>query len=362
MVTTKPQLTWKTTLFSIVGLTGFFLYIYIFNVDVLAIIATAQRAEPTLFIIAILISLAEVFFYAVSWHTLLNALKVKLSVLKANLFVWYGIFVDIIVPAESVSGELCRVYLVTREQNGSGGRAAASVVLQRLMGMGINVVVLLMGIMLFLGEGQISSVIFNIIAFFTVTIAVLLLLFITLAFKQNLSLKVINTMLRIGEFITRGKLKLFNKLKEETQKSAKAFHDSMQEYRHKPREIVVSLFWLIINWTCSLSIPYVVFLSLKFQVSWSTILITAAIVVAVKSVPIGIPFEVGLPEITMTTLYVGLGIPAEISATTTLLTRFITLWLRFAIGFIAQQCIELKPVIIPNTTKTTTKNESQTSL
>jgi hypothetical protein len=28
--------------------------------------------------------------------------------------------------------------------------------------------------------------------------------------------------------------------------------------------------------------------------------------VAVKSIPIGIPFEVGLPEITMTTLYVGL--------------------------------------------------------
>jgi uncharacterized membrane protein YbhN (UPF0104 family) len=55
-----------------------------------------------------------------------------------------------------------------------------------------------------------------------------------------------------------------------------------------------------------MSVTYLVFLSLRLSVSWSVILVTGAIVVAVKSIPIGIPFEVGLPEITMTTLYVGL--------------------------------------------------------
>jgi len=33
------------------------------------------------------------------------------------------------------------------------------------------------------------------------------------------------------------------------------------------------------------------------------ILITSSIVLAVKATPIGIPFEVGLPEAVMTTLY-----------------------------------------------------------
>jgi uncharacterized membrane protein YbhN (UPF0104 family) len=69
--------------------------------------------------------------------------------------------------------------------------------------------------------------------------------------------------------------------------------------------------------------------------------------VAVKSIPIGIPFEVGLPEITMTTLYVGLGVPATISATATILSRLITLWLRFFIGFGAQQWLELKHRLTP---------------
>jgi uncharacterized protein (TIRG00374 family) len=159
----------------------------------------------------------------------------------------------------------------------------------------------------------------------------------------------------VGDFITRGKWKLFNRLKEEAYTSAKMFHDSMQEYRHKPRALAVSLFFLVVNWACSLSIPYLVFLSLGFPVSWGVILITASIVVAVKSIPIGVPFEVGLPEITMTTLYVGLGVPGDISATVTILSRIITLWFRFFIGFVAQQWLELKPIVTSSNTATVEK-------
>jgi uncharacterized protein (TIRG00374 family) len=96
-------------------------------------------------------------------------------------------------------------------------------------------------------------------------------------------------------------------------------------------------------------------MSLGFSVSWSIILITATIVLAVKSVPIGVPFEVGLPEITMTTLYVGLGVPGDISATATILSRIITLWFRFFVGFIAQQWLELKPIIAPTNNATVQK-------
>jgi uncharacterized protein (TIRG00374 family) len=345
MVSTKPKVTRKTVLLPIIGLVAFFLYIYLFNVDIQKVIATAQRADPILYSVAILISLAEVFFYAVSWRALLNYLYVKISVIKSYLFVWYGIFLDIIIPAESISGEVCRVYLVNREQSGTSGKVVASLVMHRLLGMGINVVTLVMGINLLLGETQINELIFNLILFFTVAIVALLLLFIFLAFKENLSLKVTNALIRLGDFLTRGKWKLFNKLKEEAYRSAKMFHDSMQEYRHKPRALAVSLLLLAVNWICSFSIPYLVFLSLGFPVQWSVILITSSIVVAVKSIPIGIPFEVGLPEITMTTLYVGLGVPPDISATATILSRIITLWLRFFIGFIAQQWLELKPIV-----------------
>jgi len=357
MAATKPKVTLKTILLPIIGLVAFFLYIYLFNVDIPAIIATAQTAAPVLYSSAILISLVEVFFYAVSWRTLLSSLQVKISVIKSYLFVWYGLFMDIIVPAESVSGEVCRMYLVTREQSGTSGKVIASLVLQRLLGMGINVAALIIGFILLVGEAQINQVVFNLILFFTAAIAAILILFIVLCFKENLSLKVINALIRLGDFITRGKWKLFNKFKEEAYKSTKMFHDSMQEYRRKPRAVAAALFFLAVNWTCSFSIPYIVFLSLGFPVSWSVILITSAIVVAVKSVPIGVPFEVGLPEIAMQTLYTAmLGTEnAAICATATILSRLITLWLRFFIGFVAQQWLELKPIVASSSTAPTEK-------
>jgi uncharacterized protein (TIRG00374 family) len=345
MNATKPKVTWKTVLLPIIGLVAFFLYIYFYQVDIQGIIATAQSANPLFFSAAVLISLAEVFFYSISWRTLLNSLQVELSIVKSNLFVWYGIFIDIIVPAESVSGEACRVYLVTREKAGTSGKVVASLVVQRLLGMGINVVALILGVILLLSEGQTSAVIFSIILFFTIAIVTILCLFIILSYKENLSLKIINGLMRVGDFITRGKWKLYNRIKEETYKMTRMFHSSMQEYRRKPQAVFASLFWLAVNWTCSLSIPYLVFLSLGFPVSLSVILISAALVVAVKSVPIGVPFEVGLPEIATITFYYWLGVPAGIGATVTILSRLITLWLRFGIGFVVQQWLELRLIV-----------------
>ena len=346
MISTKPKVTRKTILLPIIGLVAFFLYIYLFRVDIPAIIATAQRTDLTLFFAAILISLAEVFFYAVSWRTLINFLSVKISVIKSYLYIWYGIFMDIIIPAESISGEVSRIYLVTKEQSGTSGKVVASLITQRLLGMSINVVVLLLGVGLLFSESQVSGIIFNLIVFFAVAITSILLLLIFLCFNENWSLKILNGLMRVGDFLSRGKWKLA-KMKEEAYKAVKMFHDSMKEYGRNPRALSVSFFFLALNWISSMSIPYLVFLSLRFPVSWSVVLITSAIVVAVKSIPIGVPFEVGLPEITMTTLYVGLGVPGDISATVTILSRIITLWLRFFIGFLAQQWLELKPILTP---------------
>jgi uncharacterized protein (TIRG00374 family) len=118
----------------------------------------------------------------------------------------------------------------------------------------------------------------------------------------------------------------------------------MKEFGRAPKTLFSSLLLSILSWLFSISIAYLTFLSLKFQVEWSVILVTCSIVLAVKSIPLGVPFEVGLPEITMTTLYTLLSIPFGISATATILNRILTMWLRFFIGFAAQQGLELKAV------------------
>jgi len=342
----KTKLTWKTAVFPIIGLAAFFLYIYLFKVDLLAIIATAQTADPLLYALAAFLSITEVFFFSLSWRTLLNFLNIKLSIMKSYMFVWYGTFLDIIIPAESVSGEAARVYLIQREQGiSSCGPSVASLVTHRLLGMAMNVAVLFAGMGLLLFEGQISGLILDLILFLAVGITAVLLLLIIFSFREQWSLKVINGLVHVAQVITRGRWKGLAKIKQDACRITKSFHDSMKKFGRNPRPLARSLIGLSIAWILSLSVSYLVFLSLKAPVSWSVILITSAIVLAVKSVPLGIPFEVGLPEITMTTLYTSFGIPAGISATATILNRIITLWLRFFIGLGVQQWLDLKPIL-----------------
>jgi len=337
----KPRLTKKTVVLPLIGILAFFLYIYLFNVDLLSIINTAQHAQPLPYAAAILISFIEILFYALSWKEILLSLNVRLSLLKSYVFVGYSMFMDILVPAESISGEICRVYLVNREQRGTSGKVVASLVTYRLLSMVMNTAFLLLGAVLLFGLPQIDPLVFNIIQFLVASTTVLMIVLMIVCWKENWSLKIINGVMRLGEFISRGKWAL-QKTRQDACNAAKVFHSSIKDVLRNPKKLVIPTFYLMLNWIASMSIPYLVFLSLGFEVSWGVIFVTTSIVIAIKSIPVGIPFEVGLPEIAMTTLYASVGVPPGIAATSTILSRIITLWLRFGVGFAAYQWTEIK--------------------
>jgi len=341
MESSKPKLTWKTFLFPLLGLVGFFLYIYLFQVDLIGIIEIAKTVNPLLYVTAFACGLLEVFFYSISWRILTNHLGIKMTLWKNYLYVWYGLYVDIVVPAESISGEVTRAYLLARDQCGIFGKVVASLFTHRLLGMAMNVVILVVGVVLLSVGGQVSTGVFNFIVFIAVAITALIVAMTVFSFKLTWALKLIDAATRFVEKISRGKWTLA-KLREEAFKITDHFHEGMTEYRHNPKPLAISFFYLSVTWVFSLSVPFLVFLALGHPVSWSIILITGAIVLAVKSIPIGIPFEVGIPEAAMTTLYIAMGVPAALAATATILSRVITLWFRFFVGFAAQQYVELK--------------------
>lgn len=331
----------KTVILPIMGVVAFLLYIYIFNVDIPLIIQTAQKAQPLPYAAAVLISFIEILFYALSWRSILSGLNVKLSKFKAYIYVCCGLFMDILIPAESLSGEICRVYLVNREQHGVTGKVVASLMTYRLLSMVMNAVFLVLGAVLLFGVVQINPLIAFVIQLFIAVTVGLMALFLGFCWKESLTHRVINFVIRIGEFFGRGKWNL-DKFREDALNASQSFHCSMKDLLRNPRHLAVPSIYLALNWGASMCIAYLVFVSLGLNVSWGVILITTSLVTAIKSIPVGVPFEVGLPEITMTTLYVSLGVPADIAATSTILSRLITLWLRFGVGFAAYQYTEAK--------------------
>lgn len=344
MQPTRPKLSWKTAVFPLLGLFGFFIYIYLFHVDIIGILSTAKSADPTIYIIAIIFGMLDVLFFTFSWRVLTNHLSIKIPIFRAYLYVWYGIYVDTIVPAQSISGEVTRTYLCTRDKCGPFGKVVASLYTHRILGMALNVVALIAGIVLLTFGGNVNPLVFNAIILVAIAIIAIMSLMIILGFKQQWTIRVINFAANLAHKITFGKFKV-EKLKEEAVEISEHFHEAMKEFRNSPKAIGGSVFYLIISWFFSLSVPYLVFMSLGHTVSLSIIIVTSAIFLAVKAIPIGIPFEVGLPEAVMTTLYISMGIYGPLAATATILTRIITLWFRFFIGLVSQQYLELKPAI-----------------
>ena len=353
MQPTRPKLTWKTAVFPLLGLIGFFIYIYLFHVDIIGILSTAKSANPTIYVIAIVFGMLDILFFTFSWRVLTNCLSIKIPIFRAYLYVWYGIYVDTIVPAQSISGEVTRTYLCTRDKCGPFGKVVASLYTHRILGMALNVAALVSGIILLTFGGNVNPLVFNAIILVAIAIIAIMCLMIILGFKQQWTLKVINFVTNLAHKITFGRFKT-EKLKEEAVEISEHFHEAMKEYRHSPTAIGGSVFYLVISWFFSLSVPYLVFVSLGHTVSLSIIIVTSAIFLAVKAIPIGIPFEVGLPEAVMTTLYISMGIYGPLAATATILIRIITLWFRFFIGFASQQWLELRPAVSgePNAEKT----------
>lgn len=345
MYTSKPRakLTRKRLAPSLIGLVAFLLYILWFNVDLAEIISTAKHANLGIFSAAIVVSIGEVFFKAVSWRAILSNLEVEISVMHSFLYTLYGTFIDTIVPTQGISGDFFRTFLVNQEQDGTSGKAVASVVMQRIIVMGIDVVTLVSGVAFLFNTTQLTPLIFNVILLFTISVASVMAVLLLVSWEERWSVKLINGIVRIGEFLSRARWRQeLAKIEEATLSVEKMFHDSMIEFGHSPAGLIVPAVLLFLKWASSFVVPYLVFLSLGLPVSWTVIFVTSSVVAAVKAIPVGIPFEIGLPEITMTTFYTLMGVPTEIGITATILSRILTLWLRFAISFIAQQYVELK--------------------
>ncbi len=344
----KPRITWKTFVLPAIGLLAFLVYLILFRVDIPGIVEKARLVDPLTYSIAIILVVIDPLLFAASWWIMLNFLSVKVSVFKAYLYTWYGIFIDIIIPGESVSSDISRVYLVTRDVPGTSGKAVASVVTHRLMSMGMTVATMVFGTAMLLREGQTNTVFFNLSLLSAIITVIFLVFLILLCTKEAWAMKIVNRILGFVEYLGRGRWKL-DKIREEAHKAASIFHESMKEIGRTPRVLAESTLLFVMSWIASASVPYFVFLAIGFPVDWSAILVTSAIVSAIKSIPIGVPFEVGLPEIVMTLLYgfVSPLVTTQIAATVTVLTRILTLWLRFFIGFVAQQWLEFKAIKTP---------------
>ena len=340
MMPKRKTLLYRTLPFLLLGLLAFVLYL-VFFVNIDEMIATIKQISLPIYLISVVATMAEMGLFSLAWHYFLKPLSATVPFKKAFLYTWASSFIDLLIPAESVSGEISRIYFVTHD-GVDAGKAVASVVTQRILGAFLIVGTLAIGA-LYLLIFQISfpSLIQSLILFVVAAAAIFLCLISVVCFKENWTQNLIDKIIVFVERITRGRWNL-NAWRDKVRKDTRAFYESLRSFGANPRKLILPIGFSILSWFFSILVYYLVFAAIGYILDWAILIVVYSLVVTLKSIPVGVPWEVGVTEIAMTTLFGAFGVPLSISAAATVLIRIVTDVFRFVIGFGAVQWVGIK--------------------
>ncbi|MCW4015885.1 MAG: flippase-like domain-containing protein [Candidatus Bathyarchaeota archaeon] len=326
----------------VLGLVIFIAYLYFF-VDIPEMLVTIQQIDIFYYVLAIAALLLNMLAYSLTWHSILHSLSIKVSFMKTMLITWVGAFVEFFVPSESIGEDVSKSYLMAKESGENTGKVVASVLGQRIISMVVTLIVLIFcSVSLLTSQYAIPSSISLLIVIVSIGTAIPLVFIFLLCVKEQLTLRLIDMLIRFCVFVARGRLNLEN-LREKAKNSLEGFHQSMGFLGKNPTSLIQPLFFALGSYALSVLVSYFVFASLGYTVSFVLITVVYSLSRSLQSIPTMLPGEVGFIEIVMTYLYTDLLAlgpqAAAISAAATVLTRVLWVWLRLPLGFIALQWI-----------------------
>ena len=343
MMPKRKTLLYRTVPFLIIGLLAFVLYL-VFFVNIDEMIVTIEQTNVPIYLISAVATVLEVGLFSSAWHYFLKPLSATLPFKRAFMYVWASSFIDLLIPAESVSGEISRIYFITHDGVDTG-KAVASVVTQRILGTFLIIGTLISGALyLLIFQIPFPSLVQSLIYFVIAVSAIFLCLVSVVWFKENWTQNLIDKIIVFIERVTRGRWNL-NAWRDKARKDTRIFYESIRSFGANPKKLVFPILFSTLSWFFSILVYYLVFAAIGYyDLNWAILIVVYSLVVALKSIPIGIPWEFGVTEIAMTTLFGAFLGPQwlPISAAATILIRIVTDFFRFVVGFGAFQWIGIK--------------------
>ncbi|UCD95896.1 MAG: flippase-like domain-containing protein [Candidatus Bathyarchaeota archaeon] len=342
----KPRVLMKVIPFLLIGILAFILYLYLF-VDIPQMIQVIQNTNLLIYSVATLMLFVEAFLFTLSWRYLLLPLSVKVPLRRLLAYMWIGVFADLLIPAESISGEIAKVYLVSQEPDASPGKVLASLVGQRMLGTIATMVTLLIAFTaLVMLNYPLTTLVLHVLLIIAFASVIALVFLIVVCIQEDWTKRLINKILRFFELISRGRFKAIE-FRSRIVETLKAFYNSLRTFASEPSKLLAPSFFFALTWLASIMVVFLVFAAIGYlqpsiPILFLEVAVVSTLLVGIRSIPLGIPAEVGLPDIAMAGLFTLFGIPLDISAAATILTRILTVWIRFLIGFIAIQWLGFK--------------------
>ena len=250
-----------------VGLFIFVLYLYFFvGFGHIVTFIQGVNAEQYAFfyVLAIIVVIAANFFWAASWRTALRTLSVNISMKNAFLYYWTGYFVDLVVPCETICGEVTRLYLVQKETKDNFGAIAAGGITNRIVAYLIVVAGLWSSAILLFLRSSIPSLILSFLVLILFGATAYLAILLYLAFSKQAASKIASLIVRIRRVLQPKKYQT-NDLSPETKESLAAFYNGFKTFRDHPRHLVKPLIFMTLSFLLNLLSYILVFFALGVQ-------------------------------------------------------------------------------------------------
>jgi uncharacterized protein (TIRG00374 family) len=278
-----------------------------------------------------------------AWYELLKTLSINISPRKAFLYNWVGNFVDLVIPCETVCGEIARMSLVYDEVKEDFGKTVASVVSLRIITTVAILGVLAVGSISIVLNSQTSFVIINVLVITLVLSIVQAVVLLYIAVKAKASKRLSNILAKFAKIFV-GKRFKTDDLQKRTEKNLAVFHQGFETLRRHPRSIIKPLIYSTLGWLFQISVYFLVFYALGFgNVAFGLVILVASITMYIQG--LSAAFSVGIVEIIMATLYASSGIPSVIGGAATAMIRIMIFWFQILVGFIIIQWVGAKKLL-----------------
>ncbi len=327
----------KIILFVVLGLAVFILYMY-FYVGAGNFIDVVKTANIYYYTSAFVAFFMAALVSAVTWHSLLAGLNVKSSFRRVLFLTWAGYFFDTTLPEPGWSGDISKAYMLSKKDNEDVGKTVASVVSQKIIGMAVTILILVVGFSLLALSVRVPQ---EVMVFFGAVMAVSVASFLVVYYMST-SPKATNAVLNwllipLLSFFLRKRFSQ-EQFRADSERFLSIFHRGIDTLSSEKKALLRPVCFYILSVAFDVSIVFFVFASLGYPIPVDRVLIVYALTGTLAS--IGVSF-VGLTEIIMTTAYQVLSIPLAVSFSVTLLTRIVTLWFKLVVGYVTFQWASL---------------------
>jgi len=301
---------------------------FIIRIDIERTLFIFASSEKRYFLIAIGFDIGFMVFYALAWYCLVRIISNEVKLHEAILVMMISWFGDMLIPAAFITGEAIRLAFLKRRYGIDLSKAAATVVVHRLLSTVAFVLFIFLGAAYLIVNGYkiIADVLLHAILFALLAVSLAILCSIVI-FRievfESFSVKLFDKIIKLL------KRRHLEKYRQHIEESLESFRLSMDMIKKKRLNVVLSFVNLIIQWICGIMIPYTFFRSVRYSVSFWLLAMAYPMYGVIDNIPFGVPANAGFLDAAMVSTFVLLGIDKEIATVVTWLTRMIIVVFEF---------------------------------